>query len=170
MSTPETARNAAPGAGTLAGAEIIARIRRLIIVAMLAAWGYSLFTVASKGYCPGGITGDGAFLDASGQITDVPPECISLLLKPSPLVFIALAAIVVLTLSAVQRHAIDTASALRYLNRAIFIVLIVAVASAVIARVWFSLIPLQDWPETGTLIYPFPFGAVDMTVKPVTGP
>lgn len=170
MSTAEAAPSAAPAAGTLPGAEIIGRIRRLIIVTLLATAAYMTLTGASRGFCPGGITGDGRFLDASGQITDVAPDCITLNLKPSPLVLVALIGLVFWALSAVQRRAVDTASALRYLNRAMVIIVVLALVAGLIAHVWFRILPLETWAETRTLISPFPFGSVDMTVSPMTGP
>ncbi|MDE0546138.1 hypothetical protein [Microbacterium sp. C7(2022)] len=156
-------------AAALPGAAVIARIRRLLIVAVTAVAGYAMFMTASKGYCPGGITGDGRFLDAAGNPTDLAPSCISMTLQPSGLVYLALAAIVIGALTRVLNRAGDESSAVRILDRAAAIVAIVAVASVIISQVWFSLIPITSWDGTGTFVYPFPFGSVEMTTSPMTG-
>ncbi|MFC7431795.1 MULTISPECIES: hypothetical protein [unclassified Agrococcus] len=53
----------------------------LVVVCWIAARG-------SVGGGSGGVTGDGAWLDANGDITTVPPETYSIVLSPSPLVLI----------------------------------------------------------------------------------
>ena len=45
-----------------------------------------------------------------------------------------------------------------------------ATSDPVVSQVWFALIPISDWDGTGILFYPFPFGAVDMVVTPMTAP
>lgn len=158
----------APSVSLLPGAAVVARIRRLVVAALIAGVGYATFAAASRAYCPGGFSADGGFVDAAGDPTDVAPQCISVTLRPSPLVLIAIAVIVVWALHAVLRRAADEASALRILDRATLIVAIVAVASLVISQVWFALIPITEWFDTGVLVFPFPFGLVDMVVGPMT--
>lgn len=133
---------------------IVARIRRLILTAGIAAAVYAIFTTGSKGYCP---TPEGA----------VDPSCISLTLQPSGLVYMAIFAIVVVNLNFVLRRAHTVESALRYLDRAAAIIAILVVASALISQIWFWMIPITDWDGTGTFFYPFPFGAVDLVTTPL---
>lgn len=152
----------------LAGRSVVARIRRLIVVAVVAIAGYATFTMASRGYCPGGVTAEGAFIDGAGNPTDVAATCVNLTLQPSGLVYLAVAVIVIGAVTQVLRRAHDEMSAIRCLDRAATLVAILAVASVTISQVWFFMIPIADWNGTGTFFYPFPFGSVDMDVTPTT--
>ncbi|SEN68920.1 hypothetical protein [Cryobacterium luteum] len=146
---------------------VVARIRRLIVLAMFAALGYSAFTVASKGYCPGGVNADGTFIDAAGNVTELSPSCINLTLQPSVFIYIGIFAIVIGALTFVLRRASDVPAALRYLNRGALTVVVLAVASVAISQIWFAMIPITDWNGAGTFFYPFPFGSVDLTITPM---
>lgn len=162
------AADAVHGLQPLPGVEIVARIRRLLVVGLLAALGYSMFMTGSKGFCPGGVTGAGGFIDADGNPTDVAPSCVSLTLRPSPLILAAIAVIVLWALTKVLRSAVDVADAVRILDRTAAAIAILAVASAVISWIWFAMIPITDWDGTGSFLYPFPFGSVDMQISPMT--
>jgi len=164
ISRPEASATAT----SLPGFEIIARLRRLLVVGAAAALGYSLFMTSGKGYCPGGVSADGGFLDAAGNPTDTAPMCVYLDLHPSPVIFIALAVIVFTAITMVLRRAADAPSAIRYLDRAAAAVAILAIASVVISQIWFALIPITDWDGTGTFFYPFPFGSVDLRTEPMS--
>lgn len=153
--------------GMLHAKLIVARIQRLIVAAVLAAVGYGAFLVASKGYCPSGFNGDGGFIDADGNVTESVPQCISLTLGPSGIIYIAIAVIAILAIRAVHRQASTVAEAMRYLDRAAAGIVILVVASLVISYVWFSLIPITDWNGSGTFFFPFPFGAVDVDISPM---
>ncbi len=155
-------------ASSLPGVEVIARVRRLLLIGLAAAAGYSIFMTSNKGYCPGGVTADGSFTDAAGNVTDTAPLCVSLSLHPSPLVFIAIAAIAFAAITMVLRRAADIPSAIRYLDRAAAVIAILAVASVVISQIWFAMIPITDWDGTGTFFYPFPFGLVELTTEPMS--
>lgn len=155
-------------ASVLPGAVIVARIRRLLVTAVIAAFGYGALMTASKGYCPGGVTADGEFIDAAGSLVDMAPTCINLTLKPNGLIYLVLAAIVLYALTVVLRRASDVPSAVRYLDRAAAATAILIVASIIIAQVWFALIPISDWNGSGTFFYPFPFGSVELVTSPMT--
>lgn len=152
----------------LPGVAIIAEIRRVLITAMVAIFVYSTLMVASRSYCPGGVDGSGDFIDSAGQPTDQAPVCIDLMLRPSPLVYIGIAAIVLITLGRVMK-ASDERAALRALNRAaIGIAALVAVA-IIVSLVWFFLIPMEGFTSgSWTVISPFPFGSIDVTTTPLT--
>jgi hypothetical protein len=167
MSVPHDVAIAAPGV-TLPGAAVIARIRRLISVTVVAGVLYCVFLGASKGGCAGGITGDGGFLDANGDLTDLAPSCVSMSLRPSPLMLLVLAGMVLFALRRVLRRAGDEASAIRILDRTALAVLLVAAVSVVIAQVWFGLIPMYGIGDSGTYIWPFPFATVDFVTSPMT--
>lgn len=157
-----TRSDLAQEAGKFPGAPVVVRIRRLVVVAVFAAVAYGVFMSASKGYCPGGVTGDGAFTDAAGRVVEVAPTCINLTLGPSGLIFLAIAAIVIGALTVVLRRANDQASAMRYLDRSAALIAILVVVSVIISQVWFAMIPITEWDGAGTFFYPFPFGSVDL--------
>lgn len=146
---------------------VVARIRRLVVLAFLAVVGYTALTVSSKGYCPGGVNADGTFIDAAGNVTEIAPSCINLTLQPSVFIYIGIFAIVIGALTFVIRRAHDVPTALRYLDRGAVTVVILAVASVTISQIWFGMIPITDWNGTGTFYYPFPFGSVDLTITPM---
>ena len=160
--TPATTTTGLPGVA------IIAEIRRVLITTLVAVFVYSSLMVASRSYCPGGVDGSGGFIGASGQPTDQAPVCIDLTLRPSPLVYIGIAAIVLITLGRVMK-ASDERAALRALNRAaIGIAALVAVA-IVVSVVWFFLIPMEGFTsDSWTVFSPFPFGNIDVTTTPMT--
>ncbi|MBA8815492.1 hypothetical protein FHX48_000544 [Microbacterium halimionae] len=160
---------------TVSGAEdrafidsaVVARIRRLFIIGLVSAFIYSVFMTGSQGACLGGMTGDGGFLNAAGEPTDVAPSCVQLVLRPSPLVFLSLIAVFLWAMSSLQRKAVTEAAALRTLRRAENIIMIVAVGALVIGQLWFWQIPVSEWDGTGTFFFPFPFASGEMTVSPM---
>ncbi|MFD8771067.1 hypothetical protein [Microbacterium oxydans] len=161
--TPATA--AAKG---LPGVAVIAKIRRVVIVAVIAALVYPALMVASRSYCPGGIDGSGGFIDSAGQPTDQAPVCIDLALRPSPLVYIGIAAIVLITLGRVMK-ASDEHTALKTLNRAAIGVSALVGLAIIVSLVWFFLIPMEGFTSgSWTVFSPFPFGSIDVTTTPMT--
>jgi len=120
---------------------VVARIRRLIVVGVLATVAYSFLIVATRGFCPGGAASDSDLTDDAGTLNGTAPTCISITLRPSPVLHVVIAAIVIVT-----------------------------VASIVIAQVSFMLIPLVEWNGAGTFSYPFPFGAVETVISTPTIP
>lgn len=159
-----------PAASGLAGRELVVQIRRLLVVTLVACLVYPAFIGGSRSFCPGGFDAAGGFVDRNGQPTDFAPQCLSLQTGPSPVVFAAIAAIVLLTLGRVIRVADDLESVTRMLRRAALAIMIVTGLSLVIAQVWFALLPVAEWsPETGLFfVFPFPFAGVEMTVAPLT--
>jgi hypothetical protein len=134
------------------GGAILIRLRRLIAVSILAALVYSLLTTGSKGYCPG-----------TGEAAD---SCVNMALRPSPVVYIALAILVFAAIGAVLRRAATEASAIRLIDRAATAAIGIAGVCALVSIVWFALIPIESWNGGGTFFFPFPFGSVEMTVTP----
>ncbi len=157
------ATDATAPASPLPGAPVIARIRRLIVVAGLAALVYTVFTRAGKSMCFSGADPDGSFIDASGS--PIAPSCVGLTLSPGPLVYFAIVLIVIGALTRALR-ASGADSAIRPIDRAAAIIGIAAAASVVISQVWFGLIPLSEYGN-GFLLFPFPFGGVEITVTPL---
>lgn len=149
------------------GGEVLVLIRRLAATGLLAGVGYSMFSTASQGRCPGGITHDGSFIDRLGNPTDVAPSCIEMTLRPSPVVYLVLALIVVVAVSRATR-AESEAAALRTLSWAGLTVILAAVVAVVLAQLSFISIPLEDWDGTG--LPPIPdWLAVDVAVSPMQG-
>ncbi|WP_157962581.1 hypothetical protein [Homoserinimonas sp. OAct 916] len=157
-------------AGRVPAQPVVTRIRRLVVVAALAAFVYGVANVAGKGYCPGGVNTDGTMTDAAGNATDVAPSCVALTLQPSAFIYIGIFAIVIGALTLVTRRAANVPAALRYLDRGAAAVVILAVASVIISQIWFGLIPISDWDGGGTFLYPFPFGSVDLEITPMNTP
>ncbi|WP_193509645.1 hypothetical protein [Cryobacterium sp. BB736] len=153
---------------TLPGADLLALVRRLIVAAMIAAVVYSALMSGSKGGCPGIVPVSGGRTGSFESTVDVVRSCVNLSLRPSPLVYIALALIVVWAIGAVLRKAHDEQEATRILERAVVIVNVVALGSVLISQVWFWLIPLDNWVGGRTFFYPFPFGVIDLEISPMT--
>lgn len=167
MSLPHTPSETTAVAG-LPGVLVIARIRRLLILAVIAALVYPTLMVASRTTCPGGIDGSGGFIDGAGRPVDEAPLCIQLTLGPSPLVYAGIAAIVLIALGRVMK-ASDEHGALKVLNRAAIGVGALVAVAIVISHVWFFLIPMEGFTsDSWTVVSPFPFGNIDVTTTPMT--
>jgi hypothetical protein len=67
----------------------------LVVIAVVTAVAYSAFGAASWGFCPGGFSSDGGYLDADGQPTTVAPQCVSAVLQPSYWVYLAIALVAI---------------------------------------------------------------------------
>ncbi|MCB8043800.1 hypothetical protein JM654_04775 [Microbacterium oxydans] len=147
---------------------MIAEIRRVLITTLVAVFVYSSLMVASRSYCPGGVDGSGGFIGSSGQPTDQAPVCIDLTLSPSPLVYIGIAAMVLITLGRVMK-ASDEHTALTTLNRAAIGVSALVALAIIVSLVWFFLIPMEGFTSgSWTVFSPFPFGNIDVTTTPMT--
>ena len=89
--------------------------------------------------------------------------CIDMVLKPSPLVFLGIALIVLLALGRVLKATGD-ASAIRTLDRAAAGLMILVVGALVYSQIWFAMIPLNDFMSgTFAILAPFPFGFIDVS-------
>ncbi|WP_448003236.1 hypothetical protein [Agromyces bauzanensis] len=152
---------------TLPGAAVLLRTRRLLFWALGATFAYAVLGGASRSYCPGGFTGDGGFLDAAGQPTDAAPQCVTLSLQPSGIVFAAVAIIVLAAISRVLRSAATETAAIRMLDRAAIIIVVVVAAWTLITQVSFATIPLEGWDGTEPFYFPFTFGNVRVEVTPL---
>ncbi|WP_375236589.1 hypothetical protein [Microbacterium schleiferi] len=153
----------------LPGVEIIAAIRRVATVTALALMVYVTFTRGSAGTCAGGIGADGGYIDSNGNPTDTVPQCISLTLEPSPVVIIAVVLTFIVALTLVIRRAQTVPAALRILDRATIVILAITAVSLVVSLVWFGLLPIRDWSPDSEwgFLFPFPFGAVDLSISPM---
>lgn len=156
--------------GSLPGHAVIARIRRVLILTLIAGFAYGTLTGAGAGSCAGGFDGDGGFVDGEGLPTDMVPMCVQLTLRPSPLVFIAIGLIVLVAIGRVLK-AVDERIALRTLDRAAAGIGVLAVVAIVVSHVWFQLIPVHDLLSSGSwaVFSPFPFGMIDVSTEPMTG-
>lgn len=139
----------APELSTLPGAPILLRVRRLMVSVMVVGVISSALMHASRGSCAG----------AAGA------SCVSLTLRPSPFVAIALAVIVFVAIGRVLREATTIPRAVAILDRAAIVAAAVAGGSLLIGMVWFFLIPIETVDVGGTLWFPFPFGAVDVATS-----
>ena len=155
---------------SLPGAAVVARIRRVLLVSLIAALVYPAFIGASAGYCAGGVDGEGGFVDAAGRPVDTAPACVELTLKPSPLVYVGIVLIVLFAISRVLK-APDEAGALRILDRSLTGVCVLVAVAIVVSQVWFHLIPIADFMAgTASVLSPFPFGFIDVANTPLPVP
>lgn len=152
---------------TLPGAAIIRRIRGMLLWSMGTAIVYSTLSTASRGRCPGGVTGDGGYIDSNGNPTDVAPVCVDLTLRPSPIVFIAIAAIVLIAITLVLRRADSELAALRVIDRAVILMVAVTIAWSALTMVSFFAIPVETWDGVDPFTIPFTFGNIDIDVSPM---
>jgi len=167
--TAHVATTTVRDAGSLPGRAVISRIRRMLAVALVAGFAYTAVTVAVAGGCDGGYDGNGGFVDAAGRSTDLPPTCVQLTLRPTPLVVIAIGLIVMFAIGRVLR-AVDERAAVRTLDRAAAGIGILAVVAVVVSHVWFQLVPLDGLMSgSWTVFSPFPFGTIDVSTEPVRG-
>ncbi|WP_223624025.1 hypothetical protein [Microbacterium sp. EST19A] len=161
---------ASADAAALAGRAVIGRIRRVLMISVVAVLGYAALTRGSAGYCAGGVDSDGGFIDASGQAVDEAPRCVQLTLGPSPVFFVGIALIILIAIGRVMK-ASDESTALRTLDRAALIVVALVIVAIVVSWVWLRLVPIEDFARGGgTIFSPFPFGFIDVDLVPMTGP
>ncbi|WP_460795129.1 hypothetical protein [Microbacterium sp. GXF0217] len=158
----------APRTTLVPGAGILLRLRRLIVVSILAALASWFFISGSKGWCPGGLDADGGYLDAAGQPTPEQPMCASLTLQPSGFMPIVLTLAVIWVIGRVVRSAADEAGAIRMIDRVAAVIAIVTAAGILISYVWFALTPLPDPGASYAVFSPFPFASIDVDISPMT--
>jgi hypothetical protein len=152
----------------LPGATMLKRVRRLIILTVVCALVYSISTTASSGICPGGFDGNGGFIDANGDPTDIAPNCLTLSLHPNPLWFVVFALVVTGALSSALKKSKTEADALRYIDSAAAVIVVLTVLCIVVSHVWFWNLPVDEWDGLHTnFVYPYPFGLVDMEISPL---
>ncbi|MDQ0646567.1 hypothetical protein QFZ53_000763 [Microbacterium natoriense] len=169
MPLPQTSpSNVASSA--LPGATVIEKIRRLVIVSVIAAFAYAVFMTANRGYCAGGFDAQGGFIDASGRAVDQAPRCVELTLGASPLLYAGIALFVVLAIGRATNASTAMATR-RSLNRSAFVVVGIVVFAIVVSQMWFQLVPIEGFASGGGSIFsPFPFGIIDVETTPMTTP
>ena len=101
---------------------------------------------------------------------DEASRCIDMALMPSPLVYVAIALIVLIAISRVLKAA-DEASALRTLGLAAMTVGVLVAVAIMTSQVWFQAISVEQL-NTGSwsVVSPFPFGLIDVTDSPMPIP
>jgi hypothetical protein len=126
---------------------------RVITVGVLGVITYAVASTASKGFCPGGVDGDGGFINADGNPTDAAPMCLNLTLQPSWLVIVLVALLVIGTIWASRRGG---ASAAMTLMRGMVFVIVVLVAALLVTHVAFWSYPVSDWRYGDPVSFPVP--------------
>ena len=131
-----------------AWANLLLRVRGLLLGGAFAAVVYGILTNAVRSACP-------------TQTGDVSTEqCQTYTLGPSWMVVAAMAVAFLVGLGSAAKRA-DSAGALRTLDRTGTVIIAIALGSAVVSQVWFWMLPLQQvLDHGGSLWFPFPFGAV----------
>ncbi|NNC12375.1 hypothetical protein HII28_10860 [Planctomonas sp. JC2975] len=155
---PITARTPkAPAVGSeLPSRSVLIGARRLLIVCLFSALGYSALTTASRG----GVT------DSEGSAS--PATVVNLSLHPNPFFYAVIAAAFFFAVHRVLTRAADEEAASRMFRRASLVVVLMAIGAIVIADTWFFALPLEGWPNPGTWISPFPFGTVGVSTASPT--
>ena len=150
----------------LPGAEIIVGIRSLLIWAIVAAGMLALFLRGSMSSCSGGLSGDGGFVDSQGRPSDVAPMCGSVIMSASPLVYVAIALIVLMSLTWILGRADTVDRALRIVNNARMIILVLTLVTFVVGYWAIMTLRVEDWNNYSILI-PFPFTTFDISTNPM---
>lgn len=160
-----------PDAGPVAPwRTLVARLRRVLIVALIGAALYPAFMSGSRGTCAGGVEADGGFIDSAGRPLDDAPPCIQLNLVASPLVYLGIGLIVLFAINRVIK-AVDEEAALRTLDRAAIGVAALVFLAIFVSQVWFRLIPIADFMSGSfSVLSPFPFGFIEVTNSFLTAP
>lgn len=137
---------------------ILVRLRRVLITTAGAAAVYTLLGTGSIGTCA---DTPGSAADGSGttQVT-----CANLVMHPSWLVYAALAAILFVAIGRIARRASTVPEALRILDRAAIVAVAVALISGFIGMAWLFLVPHDVLTSGGTIVFPFPFSAPELTI------
>lgn len=152
----------------LPGVVVVAGIRRTLIWTLIIAVLFPAFMSGSRGYCPGGVDGNGGFIDASGRPVDEAPMCVQLSLGPSPLVHVGIALIVLFAIGRVMK-ASDERAALRILERAIQGAGLLAVVAIIVSNVWFLMTPIEGFSSGSWSVFsPFPFGIISVEITPMS--
>jgi len=156
-STPETAlavTDPAPAVSdpVLPGRSLLTGSRRLLLICLGSGLVYTLLSNASHG----GDAPNGSGSTISVQLT----------LHPSPVIYAAIGLIYFLAINRVLSRATTEVRAAQIFRRAGFAVVILVLASMVIALVWFFSMPLEGWPHPGAWLAPFPFGSQDVVTVP----
>jgi hypothetical protein len=162
---PNVVEIAAPPTKTsqLPGARVLRRARRLMVIGVVTALAYTVLLLGSKGAAAGGVDGSGGFVDADGNPTTHTPTVVNATLHASPVMYFVFAAIVFFAIGRVLRRASDEAAAVRALDRAMLVLVGVAIVSLIAAYVWFFALPPSYWVHDGVVIQPFPFATVHAT-------
>jgi hypothetical protein len=142
---------------TLPAGPILVRLRRLLITGAIAALVYTVLSSGSVGTCS----------DAGGAVgsdTPVQTTCATVDLRPSWLVYAAFAVIAFVAIGRVARRATTVAEALRILDRAAAVIVVLALVCGAIGLTWMMLLPVDALTEGGTILFPLPFSAPELTV------
>jgi len=140
--------DAGGGVSAIPGAAVVERIRGLVWFALVLSTGYGLLVRGVKQSCfPGGVE---------------PSTCAEIQMGPSPLVWLAAAAIVLVALRRVTRVARSEVEAIRLLDRASHTI----TALIVVAFTWFAVVGVPDVTGPYSIVFPFPFATGDVHTLP----
>ncbi|MFT3945016.1 MAG: hypothetical protein QM705_14505 [Ancrocorticia sp.] len=135
---------------------VMSRMIRLLIAALLCGFAAGQGLTASKGVSFGGMTGDGQYIDSSGNPTDHPPEYVSMTLRVSPSFYLAILLILIVVLVFARRagNARAADSAMRRGAAALVVFTVVVILGG---QLWFSRLQLveSDIGTQRTLTVPF---------------
>lgn len=157
MTTSSTQGSPHPTALERPWATVVRAARRTLITCLVVCCVYSFLVTGSRG-------GTTAPADPHQPVLEV-----NLTLRPTPLVFLAIAVVFFTALHRVLNRTSDEASAVRVFRRASLVAVLIAACSVLVADIWFFASPIGGWPEPNTWLAPFPFGSLDVSAKTVSG-
>ncbi|HEY9498723.1 MAG TPA: hypothetical protein VIQ78_06850 [Terrimesophilobacter sp.] len=134
-----------------------------IVLGLVTAVLYSILATASWGYCPGGVTGDGGYLDGAGEPTTVAPQCVSVVMHPNNGIYLVIAVVIAAGIWRARRH---VERAVRILG--ITATVVVAVGVLAVVAGWFLFYQFQPltWQPGDVVSFP-PILNVDVTISPM---
>ncbi len=107
------------------------------------------------------------FVTADGAPTDIEPRCGTATLSPSPLVFLLVAAIVMIALTMILRRAVDEDHAFRILNNARMAIVVLTLVAMAVGSIAVMTLRVDDWGAFA-VFSPLPFAQFDVETWPIT--
>lgn len=141
---------------SMPGGVTFVAVRKLVLLGFGLSVGYGFLATASKGFCP----------DSGPILDDGSHQCVQVSMRPLPLIFIAIVALIYSAISRISTRVSTIENALLVVeNRARAMTLLVVV-SLVVGHLWFWLVPESiDYSQSWGVVYPFPFVLAEVTTS-----
>ncbi|HCS60104.1 MAG TPA: hypothetical protein DIW46_01725 [Microbacterium sp.] len=141
---------------SMPGGVMFVAVRKLVSLGFGLSVGYAFLATASKGFCP----------DSGPILDDGSRQCVEVSMRPLPLTFIVIAALIYSAISGISTRVSTIEDALLIVeNRARAMTLLVVV-SLLVGHLWFWLVPESiDYSRSWGVLYPFPFVLAEVTIS-----
>lgn len=116
---------------------------------------YSIFSTGSMGGCLGGVTGDGGYIDGSGNPTTMPPTCINLTLQPQSYVYAIIAVLAILALVVIRRRQSQSLPVMTITTAALVAIIAIGAIFSAYHFLFVQDALLGDWRNSHDLVVPF---------------